>query len=77
MRRIWKKYFKVLYNMVTQKDVAVHIYGFDGIRRGNYFGGEQVRKIEVEEGVKKNGKAAGKDLDTGKMVKGGCDVVVG
>ena len=37
--------------------------GYDGIRRGNYFKREPVRKIEVEEKVKKpkNGKAGGKD----------------
>ena len=51
--------------------------GYDGVRRGNYFGGEPIRKIEVEEKVKKlkNGKAAGKDEVTEEMVKGGGDVV--
>ena len=45
--------------------------------KGNYFGGEPIRKIEVEEKVKKlmNGKAAGKDEVTGEIVKGGGDVV--
>ena len=41
--------------------------GFDGIRRGNYFGGEPVGRAEVEVRVSKlkNGKAAGKDEITG------------
>ena len=45
--------------------------GYDWIRRGNYFGGELIKKIEVEEKVKKlkNGKAAGKDEVTEEMVK--------
>ena len=32
--------------------------GFDGVLRGNYFGGVPIRKIEVKERVKKlkNGK---------------------
>ena len=36
--------------------------GFDGVRRGNYFGGEPTRRTEVEVrvGKFKNGKAAGK-----------------
>ena len=52
--------------------------GYDGARRGNYFGGEPIRKIELEERVKKheNGKAAGKDKVTEEMVKGGGDVVL-
>ena len=47
--------------------------GYDGVRRGNYFGGEPIRKIEVEEKVKKlkNGKAAGKDEVIEEVVKGG------
>ena len=52
--------------------------GFDGLQRGNCFGGESIRKTEVEERIKKlkNGKAAGKDKVTGEIVKGGGDVVV-
>ena len=38
---------------------AVNICGTDGTRRGNYFGGESIRRTEVEVGVNKNGKAAG------------------
>ena len=37
-RKIWKEYFEDLYNIDTQEEVAVHLCGFDGIRRGNYFG---------------------------------------
>ena len=52
--------------------------GYDGVRRGNYFGGKPIRKIEVEEKVKKlkNGKTAGKDEVTEEMIKSGGDVVV-
>ena len=32
----------------TQEQVAVHMYGFDEIRRGNYFGGDPIRKTEIE-----------------------------
>ena len=53
--------------------------GFYGIRRGNYFGGEPIRRAEVEVSVGKlkNGKAAGKDELTGEMIKGGGERVVG
>ena len=59
MRRIWKK---CLYNVDTQKEVGVHMCGYDGVRRGYYFGGESIRKTEVDERVKrlKNGKGSGK-----------------
>ena len=52
-----------LYNIDTQEKIAVHMCGFDGIRRGNYFGGEPIGRAEVEmrEGKLKNGKTAGKD----------------
>ena len=64
---IWKKYFEDLYNRDTQEQVAVHMYGFDGIHRGNYFGGDPIGRSEVEVrvGKLKNGKAAGKDEITG------------
>ena len=39
---------------------------FDGFRRGNYFGGEPIRRMEKL----KKGKAAGEDEITGKMIKG-------
>ena len=63
MRKIWKDYFEDLYNIDIQEDVAVHMCSFDGIRRGNYFGGESIGKAEVEVrvGKLKNGKAAGND----------------
>ena len=52
--------------------------GFDGIRRGNYFGRESIGRAEVEVrvGKLKNGKAAGKDEITGEMINGGGDRVV-
>ena len=35
--KIWKKYFKDLYNIDTQKEVGVYMFGFDGIwRRDNF-----------------------------------------
>ena len=39
VQRILKGYFEDLYNIDTQEQVVVHMCGFDGIRRGNYFGG--------------------------------------
>ena len=50
------------------------MYGYDGVWRGNYFGREPIRKIEVEEKVKK--LKNGKDEVTEEMVKGGGEVVV-
>ena len=37
-----------LYIIDTQEQVAVHMCGFDGIRRGDYFGGEPIGRVEVE-----------------------------
>ena len=51
---------------------------FDGIWRGNYFGGKPIGKAEVEVtvGKLKNGKAVGKDKIIGEMIKvGGYRVV--
>ena len=48
VRRIWKKYLEVLYNIDTQEQVSVHICGFDGIQRGSYFGGEPIGRAEIE-----------------------------
>ena len=47
--------------------------GFDGVQRVNYFGGEPIKRTEVEVrvGKLKNGKAAGKDEVTGEMIKSG------
>ena len=36
--KTWKEYFEDLYNMDTKEQVIVDIYGFDGVRKGNYFG---------------------------------------
>ena len=41
--------------------------------RGNYFGGEPIRKTKVEARVR---RAAGKNEVKGKMIKGGGDGVV-
>ena len=51
---------------------------FNGVRRGNYFGGEPVRRTEVEVrvGKFKNEKTAGKDEVAGEMIKGGGDRMV-
>ena len=51
---------------------------FLGVRRGNYFGGEPIRRTEVEVrvGKLKNGKAAGNDEITGEMIKGGGNRVL-
>ena len=72
VRRIWKEYFEDLYKTDTQEKVAVHMYGFDGIWRGNYFRREPIGRTEVKVrvGKLKNGKA------TGEMIKGGGGRVV-
>ena len=61
MRRIWKEYLEDLYNIDAQEQVAVHMCGFDGIRKGNYFVGDPIGRAEVEVrvGKFKYGKAAG------------------
>ena len=78
VQRIWKEYYEDLYNIDTQELVAVHMCGFDRVQKGKYFGGEPIRRREVEVRVRKlkNGKAAGKDEVTGKMIKGGGNWVV-
>ena len=48
--------------------------GFDGVLRGNYFGGEPIRRTEVEVRVGKFKN--GKDEVTGEMIKSGSDRVV-
>ena len=62
-----------MYNIDTKEKVAVHMCGFDGIQRDNYFGGEPIRRTEVEVrvGKLKNGKAAGKDDFKREKIKGG------
>ena len=47
VRKLWEEYFEHLYNIDTQEQVAVHMCAFDGIRRGNYFGGEPIGRAEV------------------------------
>ena len=47
MRRARKDYFRDLYNMDIQQQVAVPIEGFAGIQRGNYFAGEPNRRSVV------------------------------
>ena len=46
MRKIWKEYFEDLYNIDTQEQVPVHMCGFNGIWRSNYFGGEPIGRAE-------------------------------
>ena len=48
VRKIWMDNFEDLYSMDTQEDVAIHMCGFHWIRRGNYLGGEPIRRSEVE-----------------------------
>ena len=68
VRRIVKDYLEDMYNIDTQRQVRVHMCSFDGIRKGNYFGGEQIRRaaVEVRLGKLKNGKGAGKDVKLDK-----------
>ena len=63
VQRVSKEYYEYLYNIDTQEKVAVHMCGFGGVQRGNYFGGELIRRMEVEVrvGKFKKGKVAGKD----------------
>ena len=37
-----------MYSIVAQEEVAVHMFGFGGIWRRNYFGGEPIGRAEVE-----------------------------
>ena len=44
-----KDYFEDLYNIDIEEQVGVHMCGFGGVQKsGNYFGGEPVRRTEVE-----------------------------
>ena len=47
VRRIWEEYFEDINNADTQEQVAIHMCGFDGARRGNYFEREPIRRTEV------------------------------
>ena len=62
-----------IHNIDTQEQVAIHMCNFDGIQRGNYFGRAEV---DVRVGKLKNGKIAGKDENTGEIIKGRGDRVV-
>ena len=46
VQKILKEFFEDLYNIDTQEQDSVHIYGFDGAQRGNYFEGETIRRTE-------------------------------
>ena len=63
VQRIWKEYYEDLYNTDTQEQDAVHMCGIDGVRRGNYFGGEPNGRAKVKErvGKLKSRNAAGKE----------------
>ena len=73
-----KDYFKDLDNIDAQELVAVHMCGFDGISRGNYFAVEPIGNADVEVRVEKleNGKATDGDEIAGQMIKGEGDKVV-
>ena len=75
-KKIWKEYFEDVCNVNTQKEVAVHMCGFDKFKRGNYIREPIGRaEVEVRVGKLKNGKAVGKDKITGEIIKGGGDRV--
>ena len=46
-KKLWKVVFEDLYNKDTQEEGAVHMCGFDGIRRDNCFGGEKIGRAEL------------------------------
>ena len=50
---------------------------FDGIQKGNYFGGESIgtAEVEVRVGKLKNGKATSKDEITRNIIKGGGGIL--
>ena len=75
VQRIWKQYSEDLYNIDTQKQVAVRMCDSNGIQRDKYFGGQPTGRVEVEVrvGKLKNRRAAGKDEITGEMIKGAGD----
>ena len=61
MPRTSKDYFVDLCNTYSQVQVVIHMGGFGGVQRGNYFG-ERVRRTEVEVRV-------GKDKITGEIIE--------
>ena len=78
VQRIWKKYYEDLYNIDIHEQFAVHLSVFVGVRRGNFFEGEPIRRMELEVkvGKLKNGKPLVKDEVTGEMIKGRGDRVL-
>ena len=78
VRGISKEYFEDLYNIYYQEQVAVLKCGFDSVWKGNCFGGQLIRRTEIEVRVRKikNRKAAGKDEVTEEIIKGGGDQVM-
>ena len=72
VQKVWKEYLEDLYNIDTREKVAVHICSFEGIRRGNYFGGDPIGRAEVEVRVGK----LNKDEITEEMIKRGGGRVV-
>ena len=70
VQRTWNEYFEDLYIIDTEEQVAFLMSGFDGIRGGNYFGGEPIGRAEGEviEGKLKNWKGAGGDKITGDVI---------
>ena len=66
-----------IYITYNQGQASVHMYDFNYVQRGSYFGGEPMKMIGVEGNVGslKNRKAAGKDEVIGDIVKSGSDMV--
>ena len=46
VQKVWKGVSEDLYNICAQQQVSVHMCGFDGVQRGNYFGGEPITRSE-------------------------------
>ena len=43
VQKNWKDHFED-----RQEQVAIHVCGFDGVQRGNYFRREPIRRIEID-----------------------------
>ena len=52
VRKIWRDYFVDFHNMETKEQVAVHMFGIDGVQRDNKFGGEPITKTKLEPKVR-------------------------
>ena len=48
-----KAHFEGMYNSDTEEKAAVSMWGFNCVARDNYFGGDQVSRVEVNVKVKK------------------------